>query len=74
MCQISVVAERNGEQEKLMDNVTGLEVIRGGVRLTTFFEEPIMVDDVAISHIDFLGGKVVLKPLPAGVKQQEQQG
>ena len=60
MCQISVVVEHDGEQEKVMDNVTGLQVIGDGVVLTTFFEEPLSVADVVISRIDFLGGKVVL--------------
>jgi len=60
MCQISVVVEKDGEQEKVMDNVTGLQVIETGVVLTTFFEEPLTVPDVVISRIDFLGGKVFL--------------
>jgi predicted RNA-binding protein len=62
MCQISVVVENNGEQEKVMDNVTGLQVTDEGVTLTTFFEEPLSVPDVLISKIDFLGGKVILHP------------
>jgi len=60
MCQISVVIERDGMQEKVMDNVTRLEVTGEGVVLTTFFEEPQTVSDVVVSRIDFLGGKVVL--------------
>ena len=64
MCQISVVVEHDGEQEKLMDNVTGLEVTDDGVVLTTFFEEPLSVTDVVISRIDFLGGTVVLNREP----------
>lgn len=60
MCQISVLIEHEGKQEKVMDNVTGLQVIDGGVVLTTFFEEPLSVPDAVISRIDFLGGKVFL--------------
>ena len=60
MCQISVVVEHDGEQEKIMDNVTGLQVIDNGVLLTTFFEEPLSVPNAIISRIDFLGGKVFL--------------
>ena len=60
MCQISVVVARDGGEEKLMDNVTGLEVTRDGVVLSTFFEEPKTVPDVVITRIDFLGGKVFL--------------
>lgn len=60
MCQINVVVEREGSQEKIMESVTGLEVLENGVRLSTFFEEPETVTDVAIKNIDFLGGTVVL--------------
>ena len=60
MCQISVIVNHDGEQEKVMDNVTGLEVTPEGVVLTTFFEEPLSVPDAVISSIDFLGGKVIL--------------
>jgi len=56
--------EHDGEQEKLMDNVTGLEVTDDGVVLTTFFEEPLSVSNVVISRIDFLGGTVVLNREP----------
>ena len=62
MCQISVVVEKSGEQENVMDNVTSLQVIDNGVVLTTFFEEPLTVSDVVVSRIDFLGGKVFLSP------------
>ena len=64
MCQISVVVEKNGEQEKVMDNVTSLQVTDTGIILTTLFEEPLTVPDVAVTKIDFLGGKVVLNQEP----------
>lgn len=64
MCQISVVVEKSGELENVMDNVTSLQVTDNGVVLTTFFEEPLSVQDVVISRIDFLGGKVILSPEP----------
>ena len=60
MCQISAVVEREGGQEKVMDNVTRLDVTSDGVLLSTFFEEPVKVKNVCISSIDFLGGTVVL--------------
>jgi len=62
MCQISVVFEREGNQETVMENVTRLEIEGNGIVLTSFFEEPKKVPDVTISHIDFLGGKVFLCP------------
>lgn len=64
MCQISVVVEKSGEQESVMENVTSLQVTEKGVVLTTFFEEPLSVEDVVITKIDFLGGKVILSPQP----------
>jgi predicted RNA-binding protein len=60
MCQISVVVATDSGEEKLMDNVTGLEVTRDGIVLSTFFEEPKIVPGVVITRIDFLGGKVFL--------------
>lgn len=60
MCQISVVIASNDGEEKVMDNVTGLEVTGDGVVLSTFFEEPKTVPDVVVTRIDFLGGKMVL--------------
>ena len=60
MCQISVVVEREGKEEKVLDNVTRLDVVEDGVVLSTLFEEPKEVKNVTISRIDFLGGKVSL--------------
>lgn len=64
MCQMSVIVEHEGAQEKVMDNITTLQVMDKGVELTTFFEEPLAIPDVVISRIDFLGGKVFLKREP----------
>lgn len=73
MCQISVVVARDGGEEKLMDNVTSLDVTGGGVVLSTFFEEPKTVPNVVITQIDFLGGKVVLGRSPADHTSTEEQ-
>ena len=40
MCQMNVVLDQDGEQEKIMDNVTHLQVTGEGVLVSTFFEEP----------------------------------
>lgn len=66
MCQISVVIAGAGGEEKVMDNVTGLDVRGDSVVLSTFFEEPQTVPAVVITRIDFLGGKVVLGRVPTG--------
>lgn len=60
MCQISVVIAGEGGEEKLMDNVTTLEVRGNSVVLSALFEEPKTVEAAAVSRIDFLGGKVIL--------------
>jgi len=60
MCQISAVLVKDGHQEKIMDNVTGLEVTAEGIVLTTLFEEPKLLADARITTIDFMGGTVTL--------------
>lgn len=62
MCQINVFVEREGQQEPIMESVTGLDIRADGIVLTTFFEDPLVVPDVHIKSIDFLGGAVVLAP------------
>lgn len=61
MCQMNVVLEHNGRQEKVMDNVTSLEVTGGGVMVSAFFEEPKLVQAARVKSIDFLGGTVTLQ-------------
>jgi predicted RNA-binding protein len=60
MCQMSVVLEQDGGQEKIMDNVTHLEVSNKGVLVSTLFEEPKLVKSARVKNIDFLGGTVTL--------------
>lgn len=67
MCQIKVVVEKEEQRETVAEGVIGLEQLREGVLLKTFFEDPLMVNDVSIKRIDFLGGTVLLSPLD-GVK------
>lgn len=62
MCQINVVVEQEGNREPVMESVTGLEITDDGVVLSTYFEEPLLVPDVRIKSIDFLGGSVLLVP------------
>jgi len=62
MCQINVVVERQGEQEPVMESVTGLQITPKGVVLSTFFDEPLTVPGVHIKEINFLGGSVILVP------------
>ena len=60
MCQMNVVLKHDGEQEKVMENVTHLEVTGEGVLVSTFFEEPQLVKSAWVKSIDFLGGTITL--------------
>ena len=60
MCQMNVVLEHDGEQEKIMENVTHLAVTNEGVLVSTFFEEPKLVKSAWVKNIDFLAGTVTL--------------
>ncbi len=60
MCQMNVVYEKEGTTEKVMDNVTRLEVTDDGVRVEAFFEEPALVPAAVVKRIDFLNNTVVL--------------
>ena len=61
MCQATVYLE---EREVARD-VIGLEPVEGGVRLATFFEDPMIVPG-RIRHIDFLKHRVLLEPVEEG--------
>lgn len=63
MCQMSVVYEKNGATETVMENVTLLEAIAGGIRVSTLFEEPRLVAAAYVKKIDVMGGKVILAAL-----------
>jgi len=60
MCQMNVVLDQEGKQEKIMENVTHLEVTGEGVLVSAFFEEPKLVKSAWVKNIDFLGGTVTL--------------
>lgn len=64
MCQMKVVLDQDDGQEKIMENVTHLEVTGEGVLVSTFFEEPKLVKSAWIKNIDFLGGTVTLDKKP----------
>jgi len=58
MCQTSVYMEKNGGEELLLENVTTMEAIDNGYKVSTLFEGPRDFADVAIRRIDFSGGRV----------------
>lgn len=60
MCQTNVLMEKSGEAELLLENVTTLEVLENGLKITSLFEGTRELPGVAIHRIDFAGGKVYL--------------
>lgn len=60
MCQMSVVLEDGKEETLIVKNVAELVVTPAGVQVSSMFERPREIQDVGITRIDFLGGKVYL--------------
>lgn len=60
MCQTTVIMEKDGDEELLLENVTTLEPLENGLKITTLFEGVKELTGVAVRHIDFAGGKVFL--------------
>lgn len=63
MCQMSVVYEKNGATETVMENVTFVEVEADGISVSALFEEPRVIAAAYIKKIDAMGGKVTLAPV-----------
>lgn len=61
MCQATVCL---GGRE-IAQEISGLELAEGGVRLESLFGEPVFVPG-RIRSIDFLRHRVLLEPLPGG--------
>jgi predicted RNA-binding protein len=60
MCQTSAIMEKAGVEELLLENVTSLEFVEGGVQLTTLFDGVQNLPGAAVRRIDFAGGKIFL--------------
>jgi len=61
MCQMKIMQEKDGQQELVMEDVSQLEVVEEGIRISTLFEEPKLIPGVTIKTIDFLAGKTMLQ-------------
>ena len=61
MCQMKVMLDKEGQQELVMEDVARLEVVEGGIKISTLFEEPKLISDVAVKKIDFLSGTATLQ-------------
>lgn len=62
MCQSTVYMVRDGREEEIMRDVIRLVPTEHGLRLDSFFEEPLTVAG-RIEQIDFLKHRVMLTPL-----------
>ena len=60
MCQMTVLLDLDGRQEKIMENVTQLETTSEGVQVSALFEEPKLIPKAQVIKIDFMDGKVIL--------------
>lgn len=60
MCQMSVVLDKDGEQEVVLENVILLEVIPDGVEVSTLFDPPKQVKGCRVQRMDFNTGQVTL--------------
>jgi predicted RNA-binding protein len=61
MCQMSVVVEKDGVEEMLLEDVTTLQVGKETLKVSTLFEGTRELRDMAIRSIDFMAGKVFLQ-------------
>ncbi len=60
MCQVSAYV-KDGDQEVLLrENVTSLEMLGEGVRMSTLFEGPADFLELSVDHIDFSAGRLIL--------------
>ena len=66
MCQATIYLDG----EKIMEDVTLVEILPEGVRLTVFFEPPRIVPAV-IRQIDLLKHRVILESTPKGEANDE---
>ncbi|PLX48920.1 MAG: RNA-binding protein [Desulfobulbaceae bacterium] len=62
MCQLSVVLDKDGEQEVIMENVTLLEAKEEGIEVSTLFDPPKMVANALVKRLDMNSGTVTLVP------------
>jgi len=69
MCQTTIYLDG----KEIMQDVTLVEILAEGVRLTTFFEQPIIVR-ATIRQIDLLKHRVVLESIRKGEHNHERSG
>jgi predicted RNA-binding protein len=63
MCQATVYMVKEDQRQEVMREVIRMAPVAEGVRLQTFFEEPVVVHG-RVTEIDFLKHTVTLIPIP----------
>jgi predicted RNA-binding protein len=61
MCQVSAYLVDGGKEELLKENVTKLEMLTDGLRITTLFEGSVDLSEMVLNSIDFSAGKIVFE-------------
>ena len=69
MCQATIYLDG----EKIMEDITLVEILPEGTRLTAFFETPLVVPAV-IRQIDLLKHRVILESIQKGEGNHERSG
>ena len=60
MCQMSIVLEKDQKSEIIIEEVTNIQITDKGLIISTFFDEPRLIDDAIIKEIDCTGSKITL--------------
>ncbi len=58
---MKVMLDKEGQQELVMEDVASLEVVEGGIKISTLFEEPKLISEVGVKMIEFLSGTSTLE-------------
>ncbi|MFN2353644.1 MAG: CooT family nickel-binding protein [Desulfopila sp.] len=61
MCQVSAYIKSDEQQELVKENVTRLEMLKNGLRISTLFEGAVDLEDMVVDHIDFTNGRLILE-------------
>lgn len=68
MCQMNLFLQNNEQQEKILENISALEMRPEGILVSTLFEEPKLLKNTKLVKIDFLGGQTTLTTKAKGSK------
>ena len=61
MCQMRIVLKQDDQEKVVLENAAFLSVTDDGIMVNALFEEPHRIRGVAITSMDFLENKIMLK-------------